>query len=221
MKGYVYIISNKSIPNLFKIGYTDRDPETRAREMDSTGVPHPFVVEYEILLDNPRQVEQNTHLKLNSHNESKEWFRCSFAQCVQAIRECCSGTVYYEKCHKQEREAEVERAKEEIRRIKIEEKRAEQIINKQKAEIEAKEKEEKKRLEEYYKAHSTHRKNYSICFSVIVFSFFTYLNSPISTSIFFTAIFAMFFYWLCSGEIADWRMKNRKDIDKKQQTPQI
>lgn len=46
MKGYVYIISNQAMPGIFKIGFTLKDPELRAKELDSTGVPYPFIVEY-------------------------------------------------------------------------------------------------------------------------------------------------------------------------------
>ena len=47
MKGWVYIITNKSMPNLVKVGFSTKDPQTRADDMYSTGVPHPYVVEYE------------------------------------------------------------------------------------------------------------------------------------------------------------------------------
>lgn len=47
--GYIYILTNKAMPDYLKIGYTQRNPKDRAWEMyeGSTGVPHPFDVAYE------------------------------------------------------------------------------------------------------------------------------------------------------------------------------
>jgi hypothetical protein len=47
MKGWVYVITNLAMPGLVKVGYSRKDPELRAAELNSTGTPHPFVVEYE------------------------------------------------------------------------------------------------------------------------------------------------------------------------------
>jgi len=44
--GYIYILSNEYMPGLVKIGFTDRDPVTRSRELSShTGVPGKFNIE--------------------------------------------------------------------------------------------------------------------------------------------------------------------------------
>lgn len=102
MKGYVYIISNKAMPGIFKIGFTLKDPALRAKELDSTGVPYPFVVEYEILVDEPHALEQRVHKSLRAQREGKEWFRCTFPQAVQTIRTCYQGKVYHEQSFKTE-----------------------------------------------------------------------------------------------------------------------
>lgn len=47
MRGWVYIITNKSMPGLVKIGYTMKDPELRAAELYNTGSPHPYKVDYD------------------------------------------------------------------------------------------------------------------------------------------------------------------------------
>src|SRR5581483_11866894 len=47
--GYVYVLSNATMPGLLKIGKTTRSSDERARELSrSTSVPSRFVVEYEI-----------------------------------------------------------------------------------------------------------------------------------------------------------------------------
>lgn len=96
MRGWVYVISNKAMPHLVKIGFTLKDPDARARELEQTGVPHPFVVEYEVLVRNPRVLEQCAHRKLEGHRERKEWFRCTVAQAVASIRAVVGQTAIVE-----------------------------------------------------------------------------------------------------------------------------
>jgi hypothetical protein len=42
--GYVYIMTNRAMPDLVKIGSTKLPPEDRARQLSTTGVPAPFQV---------------------------------------------------------------------------------------------------------------------------------------------------------------------------------
>ena len=45
--GWIYILSNKTMPGLFKIGHTKNNPEERAKEISrAAGVPVPFEVEW-------------------------------------------------------------------------------------------------------------------------------------------------------------------------------
>ena len=46
MLGYVYVMSNEAMPGKYKIGCTSRHPDERANELNTTGIPKPFVVEY-------------------------------------------------------------------------------------------------------------------------------------------------------------------------------
>lgn len=126
MKGYVYIISNPAMPGIFKIGFTLKDPELRAKELDSTGAPYPFIVEYEILVDEPYTLEQHVHKALRSQREGKEWFRCDFSQAVQTIHSCYQGKVYLECCFKIEREKELEKVRQEQILREMEQKRNEE-----------------------------------------------------------------------------------------------
>lgn len=65
MKGWVYVISNKSMPELVKVGYSTKDPDLRAMELNNTGAPHPYTVNYELLIENPREIEQTVGFSLN------------------------------------------------------------------------------------------------------------------------------------------------------------
>lgn len=91
------------MPGIFKIGQTSKDPALRAKELYCTGVPHSYVVDYEILVDNPYFLEQLVHIALHQFHEGKEWFRCDFSQAVQTIRSCYRGKVYHEQCFKEDK----------------------------------------------------------------------------------------------------------------------
>ena len=96
MKGWVYVISNKGIPDLIKIGYSMNDPEIRAKELDSTGLPHPYIVEYQMHVGNPQEIEQQVHHVLSPHREGKEWFRCSCKEAIEVIRKVAGEKAIYE-----------------------------------------------------------------------------------------------------------------------------
>ena len=104
MRGWIYVISNKAMPGLIKVGSSSKDPEERAQELDHTGTPHPYVVEYDILIEGELyQVEQLIHEKLSSHSEGKEWFRCEPEQAVSAIRQVAKDIAIAESFKKADR----------------------------------------------------------------------------------------------------------------------
>jgi len=80
-EGFVYCMSNASMPGLLKIGMTTDDPETRAKELSSaTGVPFPFLVEHCKKVAHPREKEKAIHELLSALgyrvNEKREFFNC-------------------------------------------------------------------------------------------------------------------------------------------------
>lgn len=143
MKGYVYIISNKSMPGILKIGYTMKDPAMRAEELSSTGVPYPYDVDYEILIDDPYILEQKVHQKLKHIRENKEWFRIDITQAVEAIHTCCSSKIYYERHIKKETE---EKYKQHIMEKQNREKRIQKEEQKARIERENRKQEERKKI---------------------------------------------------------------------------
>ncbi len=88
MKGWVYIITTKGMPDLIKVGYSGQDPELRAKGLSGTHSPHPYIVEYEALVENPYKYEQLAHKKLTDfrENEDREWFKCDLEKGISAIR---------------------------------------------------------------------------------------------------------------------------------------
>ena len=96
MKGWIYIITNKAMPDLLKVGFSTKDPESRANELHTTGVPHRYVVEYDVLVDEPRIIEQKAHKLLKAHHENKEWFRCDINTAIIAIRQAANNSIILE-----------------------------------------------------------------------------------------------------------------------------
>lgn len=76
MKGYIYILVNKYIPDLIKLGKTDRAPATRAIELSChTGVPGKWEVYQSWEVENPYQIEQRLFRKLSHIRETGEFLK--------------------------------------------------------------------------------------------------------------------------------------------------
>ena len=87
IRGWVYVLSNQAMPGLVKVGYSTKDPQLRIEELAATGLPHAFLLEYDALVVDPRDIEQSVHSRLNAVHEAKEFFRCSIAKAVTEIQE--------------------------------------------------------------------------------------------------------------------------------------
>ena len=90
VKGVIYILSNDSMPGLVKIGFTEREPGERVKELNaSTGVPEPFKVNAFFHSSAPYQDEQLIHSRLSDYrkNTSREFFQLTASQAVKIIRE--------------------------------------------------------------------------------------------------------------------------------------
>jgi len=98
MQGYVYVLSNKSMPGLLKIGYSKHGGFSRARQLETTGVPEPFNLEFEIYVHDMVFVESEVHRKLGEHRYSKEFFKVSLSDAVSAILRCFISSHSVE-CH--------------------------------------------------------------------------------------------------------------------------
>lgn len=123
MKGWVYVITNKAMPGLIKVGYSMKDPELRAAELSQAGLPHPYLVDYEVLVEDPYNIEQMVHAQLKDRNEGREWFHCSPEEAISVIQSVVGSRALVENFKRadrakaegirQEMEAEEERRKRE------------------------------------------------------------------------------------------------------------
>lgn len=86
IKGFVYIMSNKSMPGIIKVGRSTKIPDERAKELSSeTSSPTPFVVEYYALFDDMINAEIITHQKLNEYHHGKEFFNVEIPKAIAII----------------------------------------------------------------------------------------------------------------------------------------
>lgn len=74
------------------------------QELNNTGSPHPYFVEYEMLIEEPFQVEQQGHKALASFREGREWFRCSSEEAIAVIQRIAEGRAINETFKRVDRE---------------------------------------------------------------------------------------------------------------------
>lgn len=84
-KGFVYILTNKSMPNTVKVGKTTKTPDNRAQELASTGVPTPFEIEYYAFFDDMDAAERIAHQMLARNHHGKEFFAVDVATAIVAV----------------------------------------------------------------------------------------------------------------------------------------
>jgi DNA-binding HxlR family transcriptional regulator len=88
-EGYIYCLSNESMPGLVKVGMTgtpERTPDMRAKELSvPSGVPTPFKVEFAKLVSDPKQKEQLLHdiLSESRYRMNREFFSTSPEQVMK------------------------------------------------------------------------------------------------------------------------------------------
>ena len=85
---YIYVLSNKSMPGMFKIGFTKDHPIKRAKQISSaTGVATPFEVAFSFKCYNGLQLEGEIHNYLKSYqvNKRREFFQLEIEQAIEAI----------------------------------------------------------------------------------------------------------------------------------------
>jgi len=88
IKGFVYVMSNKSMPGIIKIGMSTKMPEERAKELSSdTSTPTSFIVEYYAIFDDMIKAERMAHQRLKPHHHGKEFFSTTVENAIYSIEE--------------------------------------------------------------------------------------------------------------------------------------
>ena len=104
MAGFVYIMSNPAFPDLIKIGMSKKDPtKDRVSELNQTGVPQPFKVEYYAYVEDESLLERLLHQKFDDErpNKSREFFSTNPAIVINALKELASihSPIKYEEIY--------------------------------------------------------------------------------------------------------------------------
>lgn len=88
-KGYVYVLTNESMPGLLKIGRTIRCVDGRANELYQTGVPTPFKVIFSILSPDCEALEDLAHKKFAKFrvNPAREFFSASASDVLDYLQD--------------------------------------------------------------------------------------------------------------------------------------
>ena len=60
IRGWIYVMTNKSMPGLVKIGFSTKDPTLRAGKL-GTGSPGKYEIVYDVLVYEPQSIEQRVH----------------------------------------------------------------------------------------------------------------------------------------------------------------
>jgi len=87
--GFVYVLLNPSFADQVKIGLTEGKSELRARTLQSTGVPTPFIVLYDELVEDCYEVERRLHEQFAGYRVAKdrEFFRVPPKEAIRALQE--------------------------------------------------------------------------------------------------------------------------------------
>ena len=86
-EGYLYVISNPSMPGLVKVGMTSKAPAERMKSLYSTSVPTPFEAEYFALCRDRLKSEAIAHKALHNWrvNSRREFFRMAPELAIKKI----------------------------------------------------------------------------------------------------------------------------------------
>ena len=119
MSGYIYCFSNANMPNILKVGMTERTPDLRLNEANNSGtwtIPsYKIVIAKKVL--NPKQKELTLHMLLSQYTErihpKREFFRVSEEE-VKILFDLIDGELWVKTPEEEEEEEEEEDEEEDV-----------------------------------------------------------------------------------------------------------
>jgi len=105
--GYVYILSNESMPGLLKIGRSKYGGASRKPSLQTTGVPAAFKLEFEIFTQDMVELEKLAHEKLQDsrYSENREFFKVDIEPAITALLDMYLEDICYQTCCVEEYDA--------------------------------------------------------------------------------------------------------------------
>lgn len=96
--GFVYVLSNPSMPGLLKVGESRLGAQSRAKTLFSTSIPLPFEFVYERYCQDAPKVEAAAHKLLEEFRvrQDREFFRVDASVAINAIESAASAPVLIE-----------------------------------------------------------------------------------------------------------------------------
>jgi T5orf172 domain len=93
--GFVYVMSNKAMPGILKVGWTAQLAEDRAKALHDTGVPLPFEVEFRAATSHYKAAEKKAKalLKPSRVTPDREFFRTLPSKAIAAVQEALLSTA--------------------------------------------------------------------------------------------------------------------------------
>jgi len=85
--GCIYILENDEMPGLYKVGWTERSPEERAKELSGTGLPTPYKVAYSKSTNLTADIEKTIHKNLDycRLRSNREFFKADFTEIKKVV----------------------------------------------------------------------------------------------------------------------------------------
>ena len=86
-KGYIYILENDEMPGLYKVGWTERSADERAKELSGTGLPTPYKVAYSKSTNLTADIEKTIHKNLDycRLRSNREFFEADFTEIKKVV----------------------------------------------------------------------------------------------------------------------------------------
>ena len=87
--GCIYILENDAMPGLYKVGWTERSPEERAKELSGTGLPSPYRVAFSKSTNLTGEVEKEIHKHLDEYRlrSNREFFKADLKILKKTVEE--------------------------------------------------------------------------------------------------------------------------------------
>lgn len=93
--GYVYVLTNKAMPNYVKVGCSIYGGTSRARQLSSSSIPFPFHLAFEMAFYHCRSLEKSAHKILSPYRvaRDREFFSCTPQMATIAIKTCAQKLI--------------------------------------------------------------------------------------------------------------------------------